>query len=598
MSPKADETSAAVRRRRPAPWLEELVIENLVILPEARLTLSPGLNILTGETGTGKSILLEAVALLLGGRGSQNLIRKGCERLRVEGSFRIEKDPAILNLLTEWGFPEEKDQLIIHREIHRDGGSRCTVNNRSLLVGQLSRLGECLAEIHGPWEHQRLLKDEALRQRLDLFGRLHKLLEKVADAAGAWAALRTERGRLESRLEEIARQEDWYRFRVDEIHAAGLKVDERESLGRRLEIARNERSRGELLNLIDQSLEGGDGSVLDILENLNQALSSRTHSAGEPFLNEINDALKSLRDAARSVSRKIRNLAKEFEGPLDETDLDARQEQLDLVERLEKKYKMSWAEILEKKDAMMEDLDLLATGREQIALLQAKEEWEASRYIKAAKKLHAQRLKAAEAMEKALSPHLGDVGWNPSGFRLEIQWKGPAATGIPDGIESAMESVMGSPIGLDRVIGEVETNPGEGWRPFQQVVSHGELSRLHLALLSLQMDQIPPNISIFDEVDMGIGGETARKVAGKLRDLSAHRQVLLVTHLASLASRADRHFHVGKVTQGGRTVAGVNDLNGEQRVEEIARMLAGAGGSRKAREHARELLECAREEGS
>lgn len=570
------------RRLPEAPWLEQLSLENFVILSEARLGLTKGLNVLTGETGTGKSILLDAVALLLGGRGSTALVRRGARALRAEGVFRLGKASPALDLMESWGLKTEDDLLIVAREIQKDGANRCTVNGRSVLVSQLGRLGEELAEIHGPLEYQRLLKQESLRDHLDIFGELESRLQTVAERREAWRRTREARRDLEERLARVSEQEDWLRFQLREIESVALGQGERKELGRRLDAMRARQSQRELLAFMELRVNSGEGSVLETLESLDDAL-SRIGASGDGELQDIAKRLGKLRHDCRSLAKEVQDVGRSLEEGAEESEMARVAEILAQVERLESKFRSSWDEILERAVDLRKDLDLLEDGRVELETLAGKEREAAHAYDSAARRLHRARRGSASQMTKALGPHLRDVGWNPEGVRMDVAWRG--------GEDASLRDDVGPAHGRDQVDWHVETNPGEGWRPLQQVVSHGELSRLNLALLSLQMDRARPFISIFDEVDTGIGGETSRRVAEKIEALAERRQVILVTHLATLAARAHRHFRVTKSTQRGRTEATAQELEGKARVEEIARMLAGVGRSKKALDHARELLQ-------
>jgi DNA repair protein RecN (Recombination protein N) len=560
-----------------------LTLEDFVIVSGARLELTRGLNVLTGETGTGKSILLDALALLLGGRGSTALVRRGARKLGVEGIFRAGEGSPALDLLAEWELPLEEDLLIIRREIQRDGANRCSINGRTVLVGQLARLGEQLAEIHGPLEYQRLLKQESLREQLDLFGDLHAQLEKVVESRATWGEVHRARNSLEDRLQRVSEQEDWLRFQLQEIESVPLAHGEREELGRRLDDMRARRSRRELLGFMEFRVNSGEGSILETLESLDDALSRAPAGSDEDSLREIQDRVGKLRTECRFLARRLQEACSDLEETTEEPEMVRIEEILSRAERLESKFRSSWEGILERADSLRDDLRILEEGRVELEALAAQEEEAARRYFDASRRLHRARRGSAPRMTKALASHLTDVGWNPNGVRMDVQWMGGDVPAPPG-------DDVGPAFGQDQVSWDVETNPGEGWRPLHQVVSHGELSRLNLALLSLQMDRTRPFISVFDEVDTGIGGETSRRVAEKIDALAERRQVILVTHLATLASKAHRHFRVAKEVRQGRTEALVESLDGEKRVEEIARMLAGVRRSKKALDHARELL--------
>jgi len=575
-------SSAAAAGPPAAPCLEELSLEDFVIVSRARVELSAGLNVLSGETGTGKSILLDALSLLLGGRGSAALVRKGSDRLRVEGLFLLGGRSRALEMCASWGIVPEEGRLLVAREIRRDGSSRSTVNGRTVLVAQLSELGSHLAEIHGPWESQRLLQEEALRDHVDLFGGLGGLLQEVGRLREAWLERRTAREEFQGKLASLSEQEDWIRYQLEEIRAVGLDRDERDALGARIEVLRHRGEGADLIRMLEDGLNSSEGSVVETLESLDEALGRRTPDDGA--FEEIAQRLGRLRDDARRLARDVERLSAVLSDDEIEPDLDGMEKRLAEAQRLETKHRSSWPGVLEKSESLARDVETLEAGAGRLEEESRREAREAAGYVAAARALHDARVEAARGLEQALSPHLNDVGWNPRGVRIGVAWRDPGGA-------VAIEGPVGSASGLDDVSWDVETNTGEGWRPLKQVVSHGELSRLHLALLTVQMEQRLPLISIFDEVDTGIGGETAQRVAGKIEALSGVRQVLLVTHLASLASRADRHYRVEKEVRGGRTEARVDRLDGEARVEEIARMLSGNQESRKARDHARELLD-------
>jgi DNA repair protein RecN (Recombination protein N) len=551
-----------------ACWLEDLRLEEFVIVPRAELDLAPGLNVLTGETGAGKSILLEAVGLLLGARGSARLVRKGARRARVEGTFRVEGEHPARARLEELGLPLEAGRISVLRELRPDGTGRCWINGTPVRVGQLARLGETLGEIHGPWEHQRLLRGDVQREQLDLFGGLGSLVDASSRRFAAWKEAERALAAHREALERTREQEDWLRFQLQEIEEVGWDEAQREEAERRVEELEASRERIAFLRMVEERLQSGEGSALEIVESLDAEASAR-RSLPEALRREIAEARRQLRALARRVLEELGRAEAAVEA---EEELEALREKLARVRRLEQKYRRPWTQLLERAEEIRAELRRLEEAEERTAELERRLAAARSAYEEAARRLHAGRTRAARKLVEALAPHLADVGWNPHGVRILLREGEPA------------------PWGRDEVVWETETNPGEGWRTLREMVSHGELSRLHLAWLTVLADRQPAMLSIFDEVDTGIGGETALKVGEKLLALARHRQVLLVTHLALLASRAHRHFQVVKRREGGRTVAEVRLLEGEARVEEVARMLAGRRTSARAREHARELL--------
>jgi len=551
-----------------------LRINNIALVPALELELGPGLTLLTGETGAGKSILIDALGLLLGDRASAELVRTGEERATVEAIFEA---PRARGFLEGRGLPVEGDELVVRREVQASGKGRATVNGALAPMGVLRDLAPLLAAIHGQHEPQGLLDPET---HLDLLDE-HAGLGDRAELGEAYRRLRDVEAALE-RLHrdrrEAERRREMLEFQAAEIEKARPEPGEEEALRREKTLQANA---GRLATLAGEAwgllYEDEDAAV----SRLGQVYRRVEELAGidpafAPHLEARAAVLAQLEDLALFL-RDYRETLQVSPGRLDEIE-----SRLAVVERLKKKYGATVEEVLAFGARCREELLALGTPEEQERSLQSQRAALAARYLERALAVSARRRAAAREMEKKVQAELKLLAMERTRFSVRLQPEAvPADGGDPAGWTER---------GLEQAEFLLSPNPGEELRPLARIASGGELSRILLALESVATVDSRGLTLVFDEVDAGIGGRVAEVVGRKLRAISRHHQVLCVTHLPQIASQADHHLAVRKRVERGRTVTEVRLLSGDERVEEVARMLGGETVTDTARDHAREMV--------
>jgi DNA repair protein RecN (Recombination protein N) len=549
--------------------LRELRIRNLAVIEAADVVFGPGLNVLTGETGAGKSIVVDAILLLRGARAQADLVRSEADSASVEAALDIEAGSPVRPVLDEAGIALEGGQLLIRRELARAGRHRAFISDSPVTLALLERVGDHLLEVHGQHEHQRLLDTSHQLDLLDRFADAEGARERVAALFAKCRAAREAVVRTRAAERDRAQREDLLRFQGSEIDAARLGPGEEEDLRaerRRLQHAeRFAAGLAEAAALLHDDARAA-ASLLGRAAQIVRDLGRLDAAFGAPA--EDVETAATYVDEAMTAIRRLRASVVFEPGRLEE--LDAR---LDALTRLKRKYGDSVEAVLAYRSEIGEELDRLARHEEvraaeerQLAALEAE-------LSAAADALSAARVAAAARLAPRVERELRDVGMERARFEVQV---GP----LPEA----------GGTGRDRVEFRLSTNPGEEMRPLARVVSGGELSRTMLVLTSVLAADDRIATTVFDEVDAGIGGRIADRVGQKLAEAGRRRQVLCVTHLAPIAARATAHLRVSKSVRAGRTRTVIDALQGEERVEEIARMLGGETVSDTARRHARELL--------
>ncbi|NLW59443.1 MAG: DNA repair protein RecN [Firmicutes bacterium] len=570
--------------------LRELMIENFALIDQLHLEFGPGFNILTGETGAGKSIIIDTVSLLLGGRSSWEQIRAGAETARIEGVFELTERPELDHLLADWGIPVGDDRLlVISREIKKSGRSRCRMNGQTVTVLTLNEVGRLLMDIHGQHEHQSLFSAVSQREILDRFGgeRLKEEAARVAELYSRWQEIKKELASLEMDEAEEKRRVELFSFQLQEIEAAQLQPDEEEELSRERDLlAGAERLYACVSEAYHRFYGMDDGGA--ILDQLGAGVEALTKAA------EIDPQLRPWVETTTRITCEVEEVAREIRAYRDQITFDPErlnqvEERLDEIAKLKRKYGQSIPAILDYAAKLRRELASLSdrTERQQeLARQLAAVETELGR---AAQTLSALRRETADRLETAVMQQLHEVNMGKTIFRVALN----RTPDLRNGLKLDGEQVAVGKDGVDQVEFMVAPNPGEGLRPLAKIASGGELSRLMLVLkvILAEADQIPA--MVFDEIDTGIGGRTAQAVAEKLLLLGCTHQVICVTHLPQIASLAHHHYYIEKKTQAGRTTIEVRALDQEERVEELARMLGGAEVTATTREHAREMLQLA-----
>lgn len=547
----------------------EIRIRNLAVLKDLRVPLKAGLNVLSGETGAGKSIVVDALAILLGSRASSGAVRSGEARALVEGVVDVRGQRPVDTLLEELGMEGDEDQLVLRREIRAEGRSRGWVNGSPATAGVLRRIGSLLIDIHGQHEHQRLLSGDFQQQVLDAFGGCADLADRVSEGFRRTADLRDRLTALEERRRELESRADFIRFQLREILGARLHADEDEEL--RMEATRlahaDELARES--HALHEALHAAENAVTDRLSDA----AARLRRLGETDPSLASHAA-TLEDAYHRVADAAAELGDYSAGiEHDPVRLESIRERQALIQRLQRKYGPSLADVIRRGESLRTELDELESADMDAGALRSELEQAEAAWKTEAEELTSRREEAAGRLSGAAEAMFPGLGLEGGRFRVHFtKQSAPSAKG------------------LERIRFMVSMNPGFPPGPLSQVASGGELSRVMLALKSVLSDIDDLPTLVFDEVDAGIGGMVATNVADRLEEVSRGRQVLVVTHLARVAACASNHLVVEKDAASGAAVSTVRRLEGDERVEEVARMLGGDAGSGASLEHARELL--------
>jgi len=575
--------------------LRELHVRNLAVLARVAIDFGPGFNVLSGETGAGKSIVVDSLALLAGARASSDMIRSGADTLTVTGVFEPVGE-GWREALAEAGVEAQEDgpqaELLLRREIQRSGRNRVFVNDQPATVRLLVDLAPWLLRIHGQREELGLVAPDLQRAWLDRFGGAEAaaLLERVAAAYDQWAAL-------QARLDEIAGDQqvraerlDLLRFQAREIDGAGLAAGEDDELRQERGVLRHAEAIIHALGTASTLLQEDDGSAVDRLaqsEDLLEEIESWESDAGA-WRGELEEARIRVEEVARTLQHRLDAIE------VDPRRLDFVEERLATIERLVKKYGESAAAVLERRREIGEEIERLEGAAESKEELEERAAEALDAYRVVALELSERRAAWGEALARAVHREIAELGLEKA--RMAVSLERRRREGSPLVVD-------GTPVepgrdGIDQVVFLFAPNPGEEPQPLAKIASGGELSRVSLGLqLATRGDEEASPTLIFDEVDTGIGGAQAAALGRKLRRLAASGQILAVTHLPQVASYGHRQFRVLKTVEHERTATSVASLDGDERVREVARMLAGHEVTELSLSHARELIDGAAEDG-
>ncbi len=549
--------------------LVELRIRDYAVVEDLTLELGSGLNALTGETGAGKSIIIGALSLLLGERASSDVVRAGAERASVEAVFDVEGVPAIREQLEAYGLRLEDGLLILRREVAAEGRNRAWVGGSPTTARIVGDLGTALVDLHGQHEHQALLRERDQRRILDAFASAETAASEVADVHTTLAGLRSDIESREERRRDVESRADFLRFQLAEIDDARPSPGEDEAL--EAEAARYEHSeelaRGSAT--VHEVLYAGDEAIADHLAAARQRLERLADF--DPQLRADVERLSEAWHAICDVGRRIGDYASAVDH--DPARLEEVRGRLDKLFRLKRKYGPELADVLATAQRVRTELADLDDASHDLDELQGRIGATRELLNIAAGRLSEQRREAATSLGQAVAAVLPDLGLEGATFEVRLTTHETISAGGAESVEFL-----------------ISPNQGFDPMPLSRIASGGELSRVMLALKSVlaDVDRIP--VLVFDEIDAGIGGVVATAVADKLAEVASRHQVFVVTHLPQVASRADNHLLVEKESEAGVTTASVRVLEGEARVEEVARMLGGDPESERSREHARELL--------
>jgi DNA repair protein RecN (Recombination protein N) len=552
--------------------LTELRIRNFAIIEQVTLPLAEGFNVLSGETGAGKSIIVGALGLLLGERASADLIRSGAEKATVEGVFDVGKVKGIAALADERGIDVEDDTLVLKREISANGRGRAWINGATVTAGVLAEIGRQLVNLHGQHDAQTLLDAESQRHILDAFGGAEPAAGLVRTTHAELTGVRREIATLASRRAEAEKRADYLRHVAREIEDARLHPGEDVKLEDEARVLENADELRTLASSLGDALSGEEGGVLSQLGTAQRPLTSIERI--DPSAARMQELFDTAFYALQELARSVEDYAGSVE--LDPARLGEVRQRRDRLFGLLKKYGPTLDAVIEAGNAARAELDLIDTAGFDIANLTAREADARRRLTAAAEKLSELRLSAAKKLAKAVDALLPSLGMPDGRFSVSLTSRDePTAEGAED------------------VEFRVALNVGHEDRPLARVASGGELSRVMLALKTIlaRVDRVPT--LIFDEVDAGIGGRVGLQVGDTLRRVAREHQVFAISHLPQIAARAHHHIVVAKGAKGGVTTADISVLEGSSRVNEIARMLGGDPESKVSRAHARELLESA-----
>jgi len=549
--------------------LIELRIRDYAVIEELTVGLEAGLNVLSGETGAGKSIIVGALSLLLGERAYSDVVRRGAEKAMVEAVFDVSGMEEVRARMEEAGIEAAEGLLILKREVAREGRNRAWVNDSPTTATLVGTLGGCLVDLHGQHEHQTLLRPEEQRRILDAFAGADEKVSTVRRLHERWTELREEMERRRERRGELESRADFLRFQLSEIEDAEIEPGEDEAIAAEAErLSHAEELAGEATKVY-QVLYAREGAVSERLAQARDVL--RRLARIDDRLEEDRDDLEEAYHLVSEVGRRVGDYAAEVEH--DPRRLEWIRERQDLLFRLKRKYGPELHDVREREERIRSELEELERSELDLEALEGEIEAVEAQVREAAEALSEIRRAAADRLAAEVQDLLPGLGLEGALFRIDL--------------EPLEES---GPEGLERVTFRASLNPGFEPGELRRIASGGELSRVMLALKAslARVDRVPS--LVFDEIDAGIGGRVAGQVAEKLREVAAHHQVLVVTHLPQLASRANRHLRVEKRDVEGIASTVITELTGETRIREIARMLGGDPESATSRDHARELL--------
>jgi DNA repair protein RecN (Recombination protein N) len=562
--------------------LQQLEIQNIALIEKISIEVGKGLNVLTGETGAGKSIIIDSINAILGGRLSKDLIRTGKDKASVEAVFQIE-NKNIEDLIKEIGVePEEDGTLIISREFTLAGKNSCRINGKMVTVSMLKELGSRLIDVHGQHDNQSLLRTESHIDLLDSFGasRINDLKDKYTALLGEYKNIKGKIRSLAGDKNDREKKMDFLRFQIDEIKKSKLKIGEDEELNRQRNVLSNAERIIEALSGVYENIFSGNNIKSSVYDSLSDAISQLNS------ISKLDEKYGKLSAKLEEISYQLDDVVEQIRKERDNTEyspdlLEQVEERLDLIVRLKKKYGATIEEVLEylkkseieydeiiKSDEIVNELNkrLLSTSYELCSI---------------AAQLNDERNKAAQILETQIGKELEELEMKKAQFKVSIEFNSE---------KDENDEYKFWVNGLNKVEFLISPNAGEPLKPLSKIASGGEMSRIMLAIKTIlaNVDDIPT--LIFDEIDIGISGKAAQKVAEKLSIISGNHQVLCVTHLAQIACMADEHFQIEKQSADNLTKTSVQRINGKEIKNEIARILGGSNISDITLKHAEEIL--------
>lgn len=562
--------------------LKSFEVKDYALIEHISVEFGSGLNIITGETGAGKSILIDAMSLLLGERASTEVVRKGAQKSFVEGIFDVKKNRKVKQLLEE-NEVDFSDELIIRREISLKGSNRCFINDTPVNLNVVKDVGNLLVDLHGQHEHQSLLRTETHIDYLDEFGDYQQLFDQYKKAYSELLQNENNLKEFQKKESSINEKKDFYSFQIKEIDNISPQDDEEDKLIEELKILENSEKLAELTSEIYQLLYESDNAIQTSLARVNSLLQklSEIDKSFSDSLNESGSALAQIQDLSnfvRGYNNKIN---------LNQEEVEGKRERLASINLLKKKYGGSVKAILEYRKKIGDEFELAENFSDKIRELNKFINELRKNAGKLAKDLSKKREQAAKLVKKGIEETLKDLGIQFPQFKTEII-NAPAEN--DSGVLIDGKYFKATSKGIDEVEFYISTNPGEDLKPLAKVASGGEVSRIMLALKSAlaKNDKLP--LLIFDEIDVGVSGRVAQKVGRALKNLSSFHQVISITHLPQIASLAEHHFSIEKVANNDRVISSIKKLPQSERITEIARLLSGEKITEASLKSARELI--------
>jgi DNA repair protein RecN (Recombination protein N) len=567
--------------------LRELHISNFALIEDLTLSLDNNLTVLTGETGAGKSIIIGALNFVLGERADTQNIRTGCENASVDAVFYIEKNEKIKEFLIQLGIESEDNTLILRRNIHRTKGSRSYINDKPITLKVLKRVGDILFDIHGQHEHQNLLRKETHIDYLDCFLGLMDSRKILLSLLHEYHKINTVLEERKKRIKELKEKEELYRFQIKEIEESELKEGEDEELKKRQRILENAENLIQTIQQTYNTLYEDEGSVLESLNTVRSQIESlcKIDNSLTSGKEHLDNALFGIEESARLFSSYLNKME------YDPDELEIVTQRLDHINTLKMKYGKEINEIIRYKEEKSNEIKELETTEIKTEEIEKEIEEIRENLITTAYCLSDERLRRKKELEKRVNRELRELEMSSSSFIVDIK-RNEEKKGIlfPDGNEYRIGEK-----GIDTVTFLISTNPGEPPMDLRRIVSGGELSRIMLALKSILASGDDVHSMVFDEVDAGIGGAVAEVVGEKMKKISIERQVLTITHLHQIASKADYHIKVEKEERKGRAYTVVKVLDEKEKIKEIARLISGEKLTKTAVEHAKSILKTEKE---
>ncbi len=564
--------------------LKNLLVKDYALIEEINIEFGRGLNIITGETGAGKSILIDAMSLLLGERASTDVIRKGAQKAVVEGVFEVGGNSKVASLLEENDI-EQSEEMIIRREISLKGSNRCFVNDTPVQLYLIKELGNLLVDLHGQHEHQSLLRSDTHIEFLDQYCNNYELLAEFTGLKKQLKEVSLHLKELKEKEFSLKEKKEIYSYQIKEIDAVAPQEGEEETITEQLNILENSEKLLELTNDLYESLYNSENSLRDSLVNSLkkiELLADIDKTFGES-LNEAQSALSIIND----ISEFLRKYNSRIN--LDQSELNNLRDRLGAVNLLKKKYGGSIKSVLEYRKKIGEEFESAENFADNILKLEKQIEQLRSECGKAAAILSSKRKKAAGAVAKEIVNTLKELGIQEPAFKVNIE-NHPSDDDSQDFLLIDGKKYLFDKHGYDSAEFFISTNAGEDLKPLVKVASGGEVSRIMLALKSIlaKSDKLP--LLIFDEIDTGVSGRIARKVGLTMKSLASSHQLIAITHLPQISALADHHYTISKENINGRVTSLIKKLTSEERVKEVARLLSGENVTDAALTGAKELL--------